>query len=173
MKVWVGPTGRISEGHVLDVSRVPFERALRDYDSLLYVKWNPTKLRGWGCWEIRRRPERNVALVSEVFEGNTYTLVGPKEIDLVNHVLDVAFLNYSQLNKIKSMDSWTRDGHRGQNFVANMERREEESRQEAQKKADENTRYVARQFKKEIKDFKELVASGLNPAQIANYWDKK
>ncbi len=171
--IQVGPTGQITQGHVLDVSRRAFERALRDYDSLLYVKWNPKKLRGWGCWEIRRRPEKYVVLESVTFEGNTYTKVGPKELDIISNVLDCAFLNYDQLRKIKSMDTWKKDGSYGKDFVRNMEAREEAFKEGVKKKDKEDLAYAARQNKTAIRDFKDMIQSGLNPAQIADHWDKK
>jgi hypothetical protein len=53
----VGPVGSVSIGHVLDCNKKAFEAALTAYDPLLYVKWNPKKMRGHGVWEIRRKPE--------------------------------------------------------------------------------------------------------------------
>lgn len=173
MHFQVGPTGRIIQGHVLDARRDAFERALRGYDSLLYVKWNPNKLRGWGCWEIRRRPEKNVALESVSFEGNTYTKVGPKELDIINHVLDVAFLNYTQINKIISMDSWIKDGQYGKNFVRNMDSREEKFKEDIKRRDKADIAYAAKQNKKAIRDLKDMIASGVNPALLADHWNNK
>jgi len=170
--ILVGPTGRITQGHVLDVSRVAFQRALRDYDSLLYVEWNPKKLRGWGCWEIRRQPENYVTLESIAFDGNTYTLIGLKEIDLVNHVLDCAFLNYDQVRKVKSIDRWATDGYKGKDLTRNMEAREKAAQAKMKEDKKEDLKYASKQLKSVGKDFKEMVASGINPALIANHWDK-
>jgi hypothetical protein len=167
MKVWMQPTGRLIKGHVLDVDRATFTRALQAYDSLLYTAWNPKKLKGWGCWEIRRKPERLTPVDIEIFEGNTYTFLDAIENPLVNHVLDCAFLNYDQLRKIQTMDT-TKENQRY--WVDQLEANEKAHVEKLKEAALENRKYAAKQFKREVKDFKEMVASGMNPALIANHW---
>lgn len=172
MKVWVGPVGQVTHGHVLDVARGPFERALRDYDSLLYVTWNPKKLKGWGCWEIRRRPEKKIAVDIVPYHGNTYVRCEYVEQDMVNHVLDCAFLNYDQLRKIRSMDMWSKFGGKGESFGAKLDAMQDAAQAREKAAAIESRRYMAKQFKSEIKDFKEMILSGTNPADIALHWDE-
>lgn len=170
-KIWVGPSGNICAGHVLDVRKGPFERALKDYDSQLYVKWNPKKLKGWGCWEIRRRP--NLKSIVEVveFEGKTYTRLEYRENNLIHHVLDCAFLNYDQLNKIQRIDTWKKSD--GKNFVDDLETQEREYVAKKTAEAKASRQDAAKHYKREIKDLKELVQSGMNPALIGQYWNKQ
>lgn len=155
------PVGRLVKGHVLDVNKKAFERALQAYDHLLYVKWNPNKLRGWGCWEIRRRPQEKSVVARYEFEGNVYTKVDFKEHEDFNHVLDCAFLNYDALRKLKSMDMfnkehwlWDADYHQ-----AKLLEKEEE-------KSIETLKYLARYNKRVFREFMNLVQKGMNPAQI-------
>jgi hypothetical protein len=171
MIIRVGALGNLIQGHVLDVNKNSFERTLKDYDELLYVKWNPKKLKGHGCWEIRRRPEYK-SVVDAVKVGNvTISRLEYCEVDLVNHVLDCAFLNYDQLNKIKSMDTTNTNQ---KFFVDELEHREAVARQLKQDKAIENRRYMAKQYKREIADFKEFVAAGNSPDHaISQYWGNK
>lgn len=166
----VAPTGRLTQGHVLDVSRRAFDRALRDYDHLLYTKWNPKKLNGWGAWEIRRRPETKCVVDIHEWQGNTIVELGYRELDIVSNVLTCAFLNYDQLRKIQEMDIFAAGGAKG--FAERLEAKEAAHRAEQMRKAKESSQYVAKQHKKEIREFKELLASGMNPARIADYWGK-
>jgi hypothetical protein len=168
-KLWVGPTGRLSKGHVLDVAEKPFERALKDYDSQLYVHWNPKKLRNHGCWEIRRRPDRKEIVDYAIHNGNAYLKIDYLENDLINHVLDAAFLNYDALRKIKEMD--TTVGNQ-KYWVDQLEAKEAEHRAKIETEAKESRRLYAREFKREIKDFKEMILSGFNPHLIADHWNK-
>jgi hypothetical protein len=164
-KVWVAPTGRLSQGHVLDVSKKPFERALRDYDPQLYVRWNPKKLKGWGCWEIRRRPEKNNVIEIVPFGGNTYVHIGPVELDIVNHTLDLAFMNYSVLNKLKSMDTW-----KNPNWAKDLERAEAEHREKVIERDRQNLKYMVQEEKSAIRDIKQAILSGANPHLIGKHW---
>lgn len=167
MKIWIGPTGKTVRGGVLDVSLTALSQKLRDYDPLLYVRWNPKKKAGRGCWEIRRRPEKKCVTGVYEWEGATYCTVGYKEIDIVNHVLDVDVLHYNVLVKLREMDTFT-DGY--QNWLTKLHSDEKSSAVAAQAKAKTEMQYTAKQFKHEIKDFRELIASGINPALIADHW---
>lgn len=168
-KLWLGPVGQVSKGHVLDVAEKPFVRALKDYDKQLYVKWNPKKLKGHGCWEIRRRPDMKSVKEVIAFKGNTYTVVEYRENNLIHHVLDCAFLNYDQLRKIQEMDVFANPT--GRHVVDEIEHQEREYAEAQRQKAAEATKYAIKHYRKEMKDFKEMVQSGLNPASIARYWE--
>lgn len=191
MTLFMGPTGGLCKGHVLDVSEKPFVQRLKDYDAQLYVKWNPKKLRGWGCWEIRRKPEEKTAKYSQrhellptgfmkygvqgdVYEFNGFTIVYPKyhELDLINHVLDVAFLNYSVIDKLKKMDMWNQKnmGYKGKNFNKEAEYLEAKHLDKIEDEALKELDYGMKQHKAEIRDFKEYVASGNNPYKLADHW---
>ena len=172
MKLAMGPTGKLIRGHVLDVAVRPFTETLRFTlnDPYLYVKWNPQKMRGWGCWEIRRAPEFNSALDVAELNGNLIFKVGPKEYDLVHHVLDCAFLNYDAIRKLKEMDTWR--------WGSSSEYQDEVERQTATRKQRDAERrkkelsYMAKYYKQEIRGFQEAIRDGVNPHAIANYWDR-
>lgn len=170
MKLWLGPTGRLSAGHVLDVARVPFQRALRDYDSQLYVRWNPAKLRGWGCWEIRRQPAEKSVVETATYKGQTIVRLEYLENDLVHHVLDCAFLNYDQLRKLKDMDTYKYSSVSAWQDAQESIAKDRKAAQAL--KARSELKYLSKQIKSEMKDFRDYVASGHSPHQLANHWDK-
>lgn len=165
-----GPCGNLVAGHVLDVAVKPFQRALRDIDSQLYVRWNPRKLKGWGCWEIRRLPNEKSAIFMGTHEGAAFYRLQYVEYDLVHHVLDAAFLNYDALRKIKEMDTWGTSG-----WVDRLESAEEEHRQRQREKAQEALRYAIKQNKTAMRDFYEMARSGIHPAEVvtAAPWGSK
>lgn len=166
-KIWLSPTGAVTKGHVLDVAVKPFERALKDYDRQLYVKWNPKKLKGWGCWEIRRKPE-SLTITDWAEVGSTVVFkLDYLENNLISHVLDCAFLNYSQLNKIRSMDTFQIGP---QQWIADREHLAKEQKLARQAAAKQELSYAAKEFKREMRDFKELVASGFNPHRVLGEW---
>lgn len=160
--VFMKPTGSLIKGNVLDVSVKPFERALKDYDSQLYVVWNPKKLRNWGCWELRRRPEKKV--ITETFDCGGYSIarLEYKESDFIHHVLDAAYLNYDILNKLKKIDMWTNKDH----FIHNLEGGEAERQQAIKDKARAELKYALRYNRKMLREMMDLVNSGANPAEI-------
>lgn len=170
-KIWVKPTGNIIKGHVLDVAVGPLVERLRDYDSQLYVRWNPRKLRGWGCWEIRRKPEELKVKDVAIYGGNTYVKLDYVEINLVHHILDVPFLNYSVLTKLKEMDRWVND-KRGADFSERAEYYEAKYYEKLEDKAEEDRAYAIKQHKSQIRDFKEYILSGGNPYRLADVWNK-
>lgn len=174
--ITMGPTGNIIKGHVLDCTQKPFEEALRLYDPQLYVKWNPKKLRKHGCWEIRRKPDEKTLRPGDIYEFEGYTISWPKyhEIDIVNHVLDIGYLNYNAIEKLKSMDMWEQKdmGHKGKNLTKVLEYNEAKYLEGIDEKSAAEKEYNLKQFKKEISWFKEYVNSGGNPAHLASYWDK-
>lgn len=171
MIVKMGPMGKLITGHVLDVAKRPLERKLQDYDKQLYLRWNPNKMRGHGCWEVRRRPEmKSVVDITPLPDGSGEIVkIDYQEIDIVNHVMDVAYLNYDILTKLQSMDTWNTNRAY---FVDQLESRERAHVEKKQREAKERMKYHAREYKREIRDFKEMLLSGLNPAELARYWGK-
>lgn len=167
-KIWIGPTGAVTKGHVLDVAIKPFVRALKAHDAQLYVKWNPRKLAGHGCWEIRRKPESTTIVDFAEFEGNTYVNVGYWENNIISHVLDVAFLNYDQIRKIKRMDTFAVGPKQ---WAADFEYAEKKAEEARVAKRNSNTSYAAKHFDKEIKEFQDYVLAGGNPHMISAHWD--
>ena len=171
MKLSMDPTGKLIKGHVLDVSIKPFEEAMRFNlnDPYLYVKWSPEKMQGWGCWEIRRRPMFNSALDLCEYEGNILFKVGPKEYDLVHHVLDCAFLNYDAIRKLKEMDTW-QHGNATQ-YQDEVERRTRDRMERERESAAKEKRAMVRYFRKEIRADMDEIKGGANPYAIAQHWD--
>lgn len=163
----VGPTGQLVRGSVLDVNRRAFEEKLRDYDHLLYVRWNPKKRRGMGIWEIRRHPAKKSTIYQGSWNGMDFYKVDYKEIDIVNHVLDAECLNYNVLTKLKAIDTWENGGSY---WVANMESAERDRKAKIAEKNKQDYLYNAKQHKRELQDLRELLRSGLNPAHLASYW---
>lgn len=159
--ITVSRVGNLVRGDIMDVSVKPFLRALRDLDKNLYVRWNPAKLRGHGCWEIRRLPSMKTSVYQGTHEGADFYRLGYVEYNSVHHVLDCAFLNYDVIRKLKSIDSWD-----VKNFADSLERREEEMREIEREKAKEALKYAIKQNKSAARDFYEMVKSGVNPAQI-------
>jgi hypothetical protein len=58
-------------------------------------------------------------------------------------------------------------------FAAKVEAEEAAARAERKKKADDDMLYHGKQYKNQIRGFRELVLSGKNPAELARYWGSK
>lgn len=170
----VGPVGPVVRGNILDCAQKPFEEALRLYDPQLYVVWNGKKLRKHGCWEIRRKPEEKTVRVTdvEVFEGNTIVFPKYHELNIVNHVLDLAYLNYNAIEKLKKMDMWTHKetGHRGKNLTNVLEYNHAKWLEKIDEQSADELQYNLKQLKSEIRYFKDHVNSGGNPHDLGKYW---
>jgi hypothetical protein len=172
MTIWVAPTGKIVHGSVLDCARRPLEAKLREYDPQLYVRWNPKKLRGVGCWELRRRPEFKSIREEDVcvYGGNTYVYPKYHENGFDNHLKDFAFLNYSMLGWLQANDQW-KASDRAKNYVRDLEYKEGKIRERIMSKADSEKSYMIKQNKVQIRAFKEYLLSGGNPHNLANVWN--
>ena len=174
MQILTAPTGKLISGDVLDVNRKNFDRALRAYDPLLYTKWNPKKVGGWGCWEIRRRPEYKVIVDYAEYKNDLYLRLEYKELNHINHVLDIAFLNYNALEKVKSMDSWKHLGSGGKvnetnvhNWIEQLDNKAAELLAMKEAKVREERNYQLRSMSKQMSVLREAVLSGTNPHEIA------
>lgn len=170
-KIWLSPTGNVVRGHVLDCSVGPLEARLKEYDPQLYVRWNAKKLRGWGLWEVRRRPEFKQIKHSVGFNGNTYSVVDYVEQDLVNHIMDVPYLNYKILDKIKEIDTWS-ESYKAKDFVKNLEYKEAKRQEEIDEQVHKEREYNLKQIRPLMKDLMEYVRFGGDPSRIADVWDK-
>lgn len=171
-KVIIGPVGSLVRGNVLDVAVKPFVETMRFTlnDPLLYVKWNPKKLQGHGCWEIRRRPENLSAVDATEYNGDLYLKLDYKEYDWVHHVLDCAFLNYDAIRKLKEMDTWQHGGTvQDLEDVIYQKTRDRQEREREQRKKD--LAYMVKHYKREINLYKEMIRDGNSPTLIANNWN--
>lgn len=162
MKFEIAPTGKIIKGHVFDVNPRQFTEKLKQYDPHLYVKWNSKKLKGWGCWEIRRATtEYRITNIADISPTERILKLDYPEIDIVNHVLDCAFLNYDAIRKLKEMDTFRKD-----HFIHTLEADEATRKKEIKAKAREELKYAIRHNKSLVKKAKDLVESGVNPAEL-------
>lgn len=176
MFIQLGATGRLIKGDVLDCNKTSLERAVRDYDAQLYFKWNPKKYHGYGCWELRRRPEKKTVSDVAEFDGHLIFKVDYVENDLENHVKDLGFLDYRVIDWLKTADTWKQvnyeasQAHRSAKWVKDLEDRESAHRDSLQAKVKSEALYGMRQNKTAIRQYKEAILSGTNPALLAKYW---
>lgn len=174
----IGMTGATVIGDVLDVARKPLEDAIKRYDSQLYLKWNPKKRQGRGIWELRRRPDQKSVIETIELNGIKYHRLDYKELDVVNHIFDFEYLGYHILEKIKKSDTWLASDYDGYNtdktshFLDRMDSVRESYDNKIKQDADDQLAYELRYYKSAFRDFKESILSGINPADIAHYWDK-
>lgn len=169
--IHLAPSGRLIEGHVLDCSKGPLLRKVKEYDDQLYFRWNPKKLQGWGCWELRRRPEHKQIVDYVVYEGNTYTRLEYKENDLVCHIKDFPFLNYKILDWLKINDQWDKS-YKAKDFGKELEYKEAKIQEDLEEKADKERTYMLKQHRSQVKDFMSYVNEGGDPTRIAEFWNK-
>lgn len=169
--VFIKPTGKIIRGHVLDCAVGPLVERLRDYDPQLYVRWNPKKLRGWGLWEVRRRPNLKSVKDAVKYKGVVYQLIDYVENDFESHVIDVPFLNYDIILKLKDMDTWTISTD-AEKFSNEMDYRDKQSKEKIEADANSERRYAIKQHKSMVRDLMDYTLSGGDPSRIANYWPK-
>lgn len=161
---YLAPTGRLIVGNTMDCNKAALERALKFYDSQLYLNWNPKKRGGWGMWEVRRRPDT----MSKVYHGKIngvplYTFEY-KELDIIAHVIDLPVLSYDVIGKIKAMDTWANGELK--NFSRNLEYSEAKHREKEEKKNRDELRYNIKQHKREWREFAQLVSQGVSPSQV-------
>lgn len=159
------PIGNIIVGSVLDVNKKHLERALKDYDSQLYVQWNPRKRNGLGIWEIRRRPTKKTAVFKTVWEGNKIYQLEYVEQDLVHHIMDVEYLNYNVLTRLKEMDSWN-----SKDWIGDMDYEAERAYERETEKNRAERKYMIKDNLKQLKALREEFLSGNNPLRHFKDW---
>lgn len=158
MEIKLTPTGKLVQGSLFDCNKKRLERMLKDYDKQLYLKWNPKKNKGWGCWELRRRPNQKTLITHDCGDFVIHK-VAYKENDLVHHVLDLEYLSYSVLDRLREMDAWE-----NKRLIADGDYEAERRQDREYDKYVEDRRHAIRQDKKYWKEYLELVRSGYNPA---------
>jgi len=180
MRIEIGPTGRTVVGSVLDMNRSAFERLLWAYDAQLYVTWNPTKRRGMGCWEVHRRPAKKSWVHQGHFQGQDFFTLQYAHKPLETWIMDVATLDQRVMFRLWMSDIFRHvprrphedDATYMQRVNAEMDYRAAQHQEKVLADADERQRYMIKQHKREIAEFRALLLSGMNPAQIANYWGR-
>lgn len=161
MKIEIGATGKLIKGHLFDVGKSNLERQLKEYDNQLYLVWNPMKRQGYGCWEVRRRPNKKTLVHVAEFEGVNYYNLEYINLDVECHVMDSPVLGYHMLAKIQKMDAW-----KYKDFTKAVDDAEAAYNEKIQAKGAEDMRDMVKEYKSEIRDMRELIKSGLNPARI-------
>lgn len=177
-KIEIGPTGYLITGTVFDCNRSTIEEAIKAYDPLLYLKWNPTKQYGMGVWELRRRPEQKSIKETICYCGINYHVLDYRELDVENHVFDLPVLGPYVVEKVKKADMWVRadyDHHNTRRLTTMLDGLDsvrEKLKQNTIDKAREEAIYQFKQDKQIMAGYREAILSGTNPADIAKYWDK-
>jgi hypothetical protein len=169
MTLFMKPTGNLIRGHVLDSAVGPLVERLKDLDPRLYIRWNPKKLRGWGLYEVRYRPEFKTMKDYVVYGGNTYVVVDYVENNFANHILDTPYLNYDILTRLKKMDMWA-NSDRGRNFLDQTESKAASLAEATKEKALTERKYELKQQSSMIRDLMDYTLSGGDPSLIANHW---
>jgi hypothetical protein len=169
--ITVGAVGSVSVGHVLDCNKKTFEKALKAYDPLLYVVWNPKKLKGHGCWQIRRRSDVLAPVdVAELDPTKIILKLDYQEYDWVNVIMDCAFLNYDALRKLKEMDMW-QYATTSEKLDEVIARKTQDKQEQLMQQRENDLRYMSNYFSKELRAWREAIRGGANPHEIAKYWD--
>lgn len=185
-KVKLARESNLIQGHVLDVSRAPLLAALRRYDPQLYIKWNPKKRAGRGCWELRRKPEfktvregrfletpkfGKVFFPGDVFEFDGYTLAVPKyhETNFENHVKDFEYLSYDMVKWVADHDLF-KYGYKGKNAIQEAEYREAKYEEKIDEESYAEKMYGFKQMRTQISDFREYILAGGDPYRLLDFW---
>lgn len=175
--ILVGPTGSVVRGDVLDVSKAGLEAALKAYDPQLYLKWNPKKLGGHGVWEVRRAPEEKSAIFHGEFNGGELYSIEEFEVDMIAHIMDVPYLNYSVVERLKSMDQWAKSGmrhrkdtERASSYVSAAVQQEKVIKAKEEQAALDDAYYGMKQEKRALKELREVILRGENPNNLARFW---
>lgn len=181
MEILVGPTGNLVRGTVFDVSKSALETELRAYDKQLFLKWNPKKRSGLGCWELHRSPDKKMAVFKGKWNGMAFFNLEYPPYDFISHVFDVPCLTYRMVELLRERDLYRIVERKpGEDYTVWMDRVEKEAayrqakfEEELNRKASEESAYTGKQYKKEIRAYREMILSGLNPALIAKHWNDK
>lgn len=179
MKLHVGPTGNLVKGSILDVSVNTLERLMKHIDPQLYIKWNPTRNKGMGVWELRRLPNTKSIKYSTTVDNNTIHFIDYVEYDVENHIWDMPVLGYDQLDRLRAADTWAvinfeaNKLHRVHQFTQQADDNFYNRRQEEKDKARSEMLYNLMQDKKAFRGLQDAVASGADPSQIARVWKKR
>lgn len=151
--------GKIFIGSVYDSSKRKIEHALRKYDRQLYIKWNPKKKSGLGCWEVRRKPENLTKCYGADYQGTHIYMLEYLETDIIHHVMDVDVLSYSLVDRIKASDTWT-----NKNWVQDWEDSNERNIIRQEKANKQELMYEIKNIHKDAhKWLQEAAIAGINP----------
>lgn len=175
--IHVGATGRLVQGDVLDSNKEHLERALKAYDPQLYLRWNVKKRKGLGVWELRRRPnEKTATLQGYLPNGQPVLYLDYKEVDIENHVKDVPILGYDLVEWVKRCDQWAAMNYeegqhqRVDSWLDQMDAGYDRFLSKTETTNQAEAVYGLKQERGMIRDYKDAILSGTNPASIARWW---
>lgn len=164
----VAATGKLIQGDVLDCNKEHLERALRFYDPQLYLKWNETKLKGYGCWELRTKPYFKTVKHLCNYKGATYITFEYQEYGVENHVKDFAYLNYNILEWVKTADLWSNIGYipgnkgRVTQWINDLEESERKAKADIKQKSYDDVIYNFMQNKSALRYYRNAVLDANN-----------
>lgn len=158
MQIELGPTGHVVEGSIFDVNKKHLERLLKNYDKQLYLKWNPTKNKGMGIWELRRKSDFKVISFQGNLNGSPLYSIDYKEDSFNNHVKDFDILRYDIIDWLKKHDVWE-----NKDIFEKADDALKAKEEAAEKRKWDNIRASIREDKKYWGEFKDYVTSGYNP----------
>jgi hypothetical protein len=176
MSITLHRPGWIVRGSVFDSNPRRISRELRDYDPKLRLIWNPDSLEGVGRWELHWSPSWTVwahegdldwtsALYSmRKLEATKKTLLNLR--DDKGEVMNLKYLPCNILEEIKARDSWARVKDQTEAAEALEKHYTDQEEAEEKRVMDQirrETRDQLREERKILKDYKDFVASGVNP----------
>lgn len=161
MQFEIAPTGRLVRGTIHDCNEKAFLRAIHAYDKSLYIKWNPTKRDGYGCWELWRKPTKKTLVNHGEFEGCHFFTLEYQSKSLVHHIKDLEYLSYDLVDWLKQADGWN---HKSVGKLLDDAYVNHLDKIDAKKW--EEIRLYLKDHKSEMKDLYEYVRSGGNLAAL-------
>lgn len=166
MLILADKVSKLVTGHVLDSSVKGVESAIKFYDPLCYLKWNPDKVKGHGCWELRRRPAEKKVLEVVSYGGMDIQILGYKEYNWVHCIQDFAFCNYNIVNWMRDADLFKDEyAHRNGLLGAKLEQAENDQQAKVQAALAKEEAYVTKQVASEWGKVRSDLDSGVSLAR--------
>jgi hypothetical protein len=172
--------GNVVKGDVHDCKKAYVERALKAYDTQLYLKWNPLKTilpngktyfmpppgeywRGFGrgCWELRRRPNEKTAVPTWELGDSIVFSLEYLETDVIHCVKDFQYLNYDIVKWVSDNDTW-----KFQNWAHDLEYREDQSYNKELDASQADLKYAIKQERRAMRAFQDELKSGKSPLEF-------
>lgn len=181
MQIQVKHEFRIITGTINDVSKTHLERALKRYDSQLYLKWDSKK----AVWQLRRRPDTKsvkegyfldvpskgrVFFPGDVHEFDNFTISVPKYHETRADCVKIfQHLDYRILDWVAKQDLW-KYGYKGKNFADEAAYREAKFEEKIDEDSYAEKAYGLKQMRTQINDFRQYVLDGGDPYRLLDFW---
>ncbi len=154
-------TGRLVQGHVLDVKLKPFLRSLKDFDNRLYIKWNPKKNRSNGKWELWRLPKYKTPVFFTELNGKRIHTLEYRENMFENYIADVKFIDYSIISTLQKLDT-----AEIKDFNNYLDYADDKKYEKDLKRSKDDLAYNLKHHRKEFAYLYEDMRSGGNPLKF-------